>query len=82
MVFWGTNRWSVTIEHLLPRAKGGTNALENLVLAHRWCNNIASQLHTVEEKIERRERLRRRKRAWRPLATVKEAKRLKETLLD
>ena len=29
-----------TIEHLQPRAKGGTNVLENLCLCHRRCNRL------------------------------------------
>lgn len=28
-----------TIEHLKPRSKGGGNAIENLALAHKKCNN-------------------------------------------
>ncbi|MFE2848683.1 HNH endonuclease [Streptomyces scopuliridis] len=27
------------VEHVRPRAAGGTDALVNLVPAHRWCNN-------------------------------------------
>lgn len=27
-----------TLEHLRPRAHGGTNRMENLALAHSWCN--------------------------------------------
>ena len=29
---------SATVEHLLPRALGGTSALDNLVLCHVGCN--------------------------------------------
>lgn len=28
-----------TIDHLVPRSKGGSNALSNLRLAHKWCNS-------------------------------------------
>lgn len=31
--------WSVTLDHLLPRSAGGTDELENLALAHLWCNS-------------------------------------------
>lgn len=38
-----TNRvkWDFeTIEHLTPRSKGGTDAIENLALAHQRCNRL------------------------------------------
>lgn len=28
-----------TIEHILPRGKGGTNDMENISGSHQWCNN-------------------------------------------
>ncbi|MFB7191418.1 HNH endonuclease [Streptomyces sp. NPDC056230] len=28
------------VEHVQPRAAGGTDALSNLVPAHRWCNHL------------------------------------------
>ena len=34
-----TWRLSVTIDHKVPRAVGGTHALANLQLAHRRCNH-------------------------------------------
>ena len=30
--------WYVTVDHLIPRVEGGTNDLDNLGTAHRWCN--------------------------------------------
>lgn len=27
-----------TIEHILPRARGGTNDIDNLDGSHKWCN--------------------------------------------
>lgn len=47
----------VTIEHLVPKAKGGRNMLANYALAHRRCNNDAADLPLVK-KIEMRTRLR------------------------
>lgn len=29
-----------TIDHIVPLAKGGTNAMENLQCAHSWCNYV------------------------------------------
>lgn len=31
--------WQATIDHLVPRSRGGTNKPANLRLAHRRCNN-------------------------------------------
>jgi len=31
--------WQATIDHLVPRSRGGSNELSNLRLAHRRCNN-------------------------------------------
>lgn len=28
-----------TLEHILPKSKGGTNNLDNLSGSHQWCNN-------------------------------------------
>lgn len=28
-----------TLEHVIPKAKGGTNDLENLTGSHQYCNN-------------------------------------------
>lgn len=37
-VFGGVGDQAPTVEHVVPRSKGGTNALENLKLACNWCN--------------------------------------------
>lgn len=29
---------SATLDHVIPKARGGPNAIENLKLAHRYCN--------------------------------------------
>lgn len=40
---------ATTIEHLIPRGKGGGNSRSNLVIAHRRCNGKrGDQLHTIE----------------------------------
>lgn len=40
---------ATTIEHLVPRGKGGCNSRSNLVVAHRRCNGKRGDaLHTVE----------------------------------
>lgn len=46
-----------TIEHLIPKSDDGTNALSNLVLAHRACNQRAGDL-SLAQKIELRSKLR------------------------
>lgn len=28
-----------TLEHIIPKSRGGTNDLENLSGSHQWCNN-------------------------------------------
>jgi len=38
-----------TIEHLIPKAKGGTNSLANYALAHQKCNAAAADLPLVEK---------------------------------
>jgi 5-methylcytosine-specific restriction endonuclease McrA len=43
-----------TVEHLIPVAHGGHNAIENLALAHAICNEEAGSL-SVMEKIKLRE---------------------------
>lgn len=32
--------WSPTLDHIIPRSKGGTHDADNLRTAHRWCNSI------------------------------------------
>ena len=32
--------WAPTLDHVLPRALGGSDELDNLRLAHRWCNTV------------------------------------------
>ena len=42
---------SFTIDHKIPKAKGGTDEIENLFPAHHKCNQIKHSL-TIEELIE------------------------------
>jgi len=46
-----------TIEHLVPKSKGGLNGLANYVLAHKVCNAAAADKPLVA-KIEMRSRMR------------------------
>lgn len=32
-----------TIEHLLPRSRGGSNEMENLEGTHQWCNQFKGE---------------------------------------
>jgi len=39
------NGYEVTVEHIVPRAYGGSNAMSNLALAHSICNEIAGNAY-------------------------------------
>jgi 5-methylcytosine-specific restriction endonuclease McrA len=44
-----------TIEHLLPKSKGGTSALDNLCLCHGRCNRLmADATPEVKERMRRK----------------------------
>lgn len=45
--------FDTTIEHLIPKSKGGTNSLANYALAHRQCNAAAADLPLVEKIVMR-----------------------------
>lgn len=32
--------WSATLDHVVTRAAGGSDGVDNLRLAHRWCNSV------------------------------------------
>jgi 5-methylcytosine-specific restriction endonuclease McrA len=34
--------WAATLDHIIPRSRGGGDGDENLQLAHRWCNSKKS----------------------------------------
>lgn len=36
--------WDATLDHVVPRSKGGTDDPANLRLAHRWCNSVRGDL--------------------------------------
>jgi 5-methylcytosine-specific restriction endonuclease McrA len=44
-----------TLEHLIPRSKGGENKEDNCVVAHFYCNSIAARL-PLEEKMKLKQR--------------------------
>ena len=46
-----------TLEHLLPQSKGGSDVPENLVLAHRACNQEAADM-SIAAKVELRAQMR------------------------
>ena len=45
----GTPDPNVTVEHIIPRSKGGTDDLENLALACKGCNNEKGIRHDVNK---------------------------------
>lgn len=34
--------WAPSLDHVMPRSKGGTHDHTNLLTAHRWCNSVRS----------------------------------------
>jgi 5-methylcytosine-specific restriction endonuclease McrA len=36
--------WGATLDHIVPRSKGGDDGTANLRLAHRWCNSARNDL--------------------------------------
>lgn len=32
--------WYPSLDHIIPQSKGGTHTVDNLRLAHRWCNSV------------------------------------------
>jgi hypothetical protein len=37
---YGNGDWAPSIDHLIPISEGGPDALDNVALAHRWCNSV------------------------------------------
>ena len=57
--YWPLGEWWPTLDHLLPRARGGTNAKSNLVLSCKACNvKKGDHVYLLAERlrITRRER--------------------------
>lgn len=42
-----------TIDHIVPKSKGGSWRLENLVLACRKCNRIKGQIENIDEAVRK-----------------------------
>ena len=40
MTLGHTDEWGPTLDHIVPRSRGGDHSDENLRLAHRWCNSV------------------------------------------
>lgn len=36
--------WYPSLDHIVPRSKGGTDEIANLRTAHRWCNSVRGDL--------------------------------------
>ncbi len=41
-----------SIDHILPKSKGGRNQLDNLRLTHTDCNNVRMSKFTLKEKLQ------------------------------
>lgn len=37
-----TTNWAASLDHIVPRSKGGNDSDDNLRLTHRWCNSVRS----------------------------------------
>jgi 5-methylcytosine-specific restriction endonuclease McrA len=72
----GTPRSDVSVEHIVPRTHGGTDALDNLALACRGCNNEKGMRHDVRHRGDARLEAviatlqERRRSRWREAASV------------
>ena len=40
--------WAPTLDHIIPRSKGGTHDVSNLRTAHRWCNSVRGDRDDAE----------------------------------
>lgn len=40
--------WSPSLDHVIPRSRGGSHDPENLKTAHRWCNSVRSDNDPLE----------------------------------
>ena len=53
----GNLQHSATIEHVIPLGEGGSDTADNMVLAHRSCNQIENWLHQTEANLRGKEEL-------------------------
>lgn len=42
--------WSPTVDHIIPRSRGGSDEPENLRTAHMWCNSVRGNLTHYTDK--------------------------------
>lgn len=42
--FTAGDPWSPTLDHIVPRSRGGSDDAQNLRLAHSWCNSVRGDL--------------------------------------
>jgi 5-methylcytosine-specific restriction endonuclease McrA len=64
-----------TVDHLIPRAYGGTDEPANIVLAHRRCNQRKGDRLPTQDEIARLTAQRRRSRipVWPPIIALADA---------
>ena len=41
--------WAASLDHIVPRSRGGSDDPENLRTAHRWCNSIRGDGHLYDD---------------------------------
>ena len=64
---------NATDDHVIPRAYGGVDAVANIVLAHRRCNQMKADRLPTPEEVDRFLAQRRSSRlgVWPPIAALK-----------
>lgn len=50
---FGTKPWSLTVDHVMPKSKGGRSTIENKALACRKCNGEKADKYPTHEQLER-----------------------------
>lgn len=41
--------WAATLDHIVPRSRGGSDDPTNLRTAHRWCNNVRNDTRSYDD---------------------------------